>query len=217
MGGDVARVAHRQAVVVGGAAELFDDFEGRGFLALQTEGIHRVHDGHRRFLGHLLDQFHALVEVAANLHDHGAVHHRLGQFAHGDLTFRDDHERGDTGTGGVGRRRRRGVAGGGADDGVAALFHRLGHRHGHAPVLERSGGVEAFVFDVDVHVLTEQAGNVLQADQRRVALAQADQRRVVVNRQMVTVTVDQAGIAVTEWHVVSLSGVRRPAFPRGCA
>ena len=217
MGGDVARVAHRQAVVVRGAAELFDDFEGRGFLTLQAEGVDRVHDGHRRLLGHLLDQFHALVEVAADLHDHGAVHHRLGQFAHGDLTFRDDHEGGDAGAGGVGRRRRGGVAGGRADDGIAALFHRLGHRHGHAPVLERSGGVEAFVFDVDVHVLTEQAGNVLQADQRRVALAQADQRRVVVNRQMVTVTVDQAGIAVTEWHVVSLLSVRRPAFPRGCA
>src|SRR5690606_26693555 len=198
--GDVAGVADGQAVVVRGAAEFFNDFERGSFLALQAARVDRVDDGYRRVFGDLLDEFHAFVEVAANLQGDGAVHHRLGQFAHGDLAFRDQHERGDAGARSVGSGGGRGVAGGGTDDGGAALFHGLGHGHGHATVLERAGRVEAFVFHVDVDVLAEQLRDVLQANQRRVAFTEADDRGVIVYRQVVTVAVDQACVTLAKVH-----------------
>ena len=87
-------------------------------------------------IGDFLHQSHAVVEVALDLQHPGAVDHGLGQLAEGDLAVGNQHETGDAGTGRVGRRRRRGIAGGGADDGAAAGLDRLGHGHGHAAILE---------------------------------------------------------------------------------
>src|SRR5690606_35069312 len=198
--GDVPGVADGQAVVVRGAAEFFNDFEGGGFLALQAERVDRVNDGHRGVLGDLLDEFHAFVKVAANLQGDGAVHHRLGQLAHGDLAFRDQHARGDAGACSVSSGGGGGVAGGATDDVGAGLSHALGHGHGHATVLERAGRVKAFVFHVDVDILAEQLRDVLQADQRRVAFTEADDRGVIVYRQVVTVAVDQACVTLAKVH-----------------
>ena len=91
-----------------------------------------------------------LVEVAADLQHPGAVDQRLGQLAEGDVALGDEHRARQPGPGRVGGGRRRGVAGGRADHRLGALLHRLGDGQGHAPVLERAGGVEALVLEVDV-------------------------------------------------------------------
>src|SRR5439155_120324 len=48
VGGDVAGVADRDAVDVGGVAQHVDDLEGAGLLALDPVGIDRVDDGDGR-------------------------------------------------------------------------------------------------------------------------------------------------------------------------
>ena len=55
VGGDVAGVAHRDAVDVGGVAERVDDLEGPGLLALDPVGVHRVDHGDRGPLAQLPD------------------------------------------------------------------------------------------------------------------------------------------------------------------
>src|SRR3569623_2623614 len=198
--GNIAGIAYRQAMIIGRALELLDDFEGGGLLPLQAKRVDGVDDGDWRFLAVVFHQFHAVVEIAFDLDHHRAVDHRLREFAHGDLAIGYQHERGNAGARRILRSRGRGVAGGGADDGAAALFHRLGHRHGHAAVLERAGGGEPFVLDVDVDVVTHFARDVDEADQRRVAFAETDDARVVMHRQTVTVFVDQSSVTGTEWH-----------------
>ena len=63
--GDVAGVADRQQVVVGGVAEEVDDLERRGLLALEPDRVDRVDQGDREVPGQLLGEAEAVVEVAA--------------------------------------------------------------------------------------------------------------------------------------------------------
>ena len=193
--GDVAGIANRQAVVIRSAAQGFDDLEGRGLLALQAERVDRVDDGDRGVVGDFLHQPHAVIEVALNLQHLGAMNHGLRQLAERDLAVGNQHEAGDAGAGRISRRRRRGVAGGGADDGPAARLDRLGHRHGHAAILEGAGGVQALEFHEQLDVLADQPGNVDQLNQRRVALVKADGWRLGGDGQAAAVFVDEAGVA----------------------
>ena len=188
-------------MIIGRAAQFLDDLEGRGFLSLQAIGIDGVDDRDRRLMRHLFHEFHAGVEVALNLDHDRTMDHRLRQFAERDLAVRDDHEAGDAGTRGIGRRCRRGVAGRGTDDGTAARFHRLGHGQGHAAVLEGTRRIESFKLDVDIHLLAQRARDVLELDQGRCALAQADDAGIFRDRQAVTVFFDEAGVAITNFHM----------------
>ena len=194
VGGDVAGVADGQAVVVGGAAQGFDDFEGGGLLALQAVGVDGVDDGDRGVVGDFLDQAHAVVEVALDLDDDGAVHHGLGEFAHGDFTVGDEDEGGDAGAGGVGGGGGGGVAGGGADDGLGARFDGLGDGHAHAAVFEGAGGIEAFIFDVEVNIVAEAGGDVVELNEGSVAFAQGEDAGFVVDGEAVAIAFDQAGV-----------------------
>src|SRR5574339_330396 len=117
----------------------------------------------------------AVFEVAQDLNHLRAVHDRLCELARGDLALRDEHERLDPRPGGVGRHRRRGVAGGRAHDRLGALPHCHRERHGHAAVLEGAGGVVALDLEPDVGLgqLREPAA----VDERRATLAQGDRRR----------------------------------------
>ncbi len=118
MGGDVAGIADRQTVIVRRTAQLFDDLERGGFLALQTERIDGIDDGDRRMLGDFLHQLHAGIEIALDLQHFGTMNHGLRQFAEGDLAIRNQHETGDAGARRIRCCRGRGVAGGSADDGA---------------------------------------------------------------------------------------------------
>src|SRR3546814_10266096 len=80
-------------------------------LTLQTIGVDRVDDRDRRGLADLLDETHAVVEVALDLDHDRAVHDRLREFAEGDLAIRNQYECGDAGPYRVGRGGGRCVAG----------------------------------------------------------------------------------------------------------
>ena len=86
--GDVAGVADRDAVDVGGAAERVADLERRGLLALDPERVDRVDQRDRVVDGQLLREFEAVVEVAVDLQQLGAVHERLRELAERDLALR---------------------------------------------------------------------------------------------------------------------------------
>ena len=164
VGGDVAGVADRQAVDVGGVAERVDDLERRRLLALDAERVDAVDQAHRVVDRQLAGQREAVVEVALDLQQLGAVHERLGELAHRDLALRHEHGAGEPGAGGVGGGARAGVAGGGADDRLRALLDGLADRHRHAAVLERAGRVGAL--DLEVDVAAGAAGQLRRRQQR---------------------------------------------------
>src|SRR5262249_9200930 len=85
--GDVARVADRDAVVVRRAPERVAYLERRRLLTLDPKGVHRVHEREPRGVAllHVADEGERLVEVALDLDDARAVHHRLGELAERDL------------------------------------------------------------------------------------------------------------------------------------
>ena len=178
----------------------FDDFKGGSLLALQTIGIDGVDDGDGGLGRDFLHQTHAVVEVTLDLQNHRPMSHGLCQFAQGDLAFRDQDKGGDAGARGIGCRRGGGVAGGGADDGPAALGHRLSDRHGHAAVLEGTRGVESFEFGIEGEIAAQVALDVGQTNQRRLPFAQAHGGHIGGQRQAVAVFVDQSGIAGNGGH-----------------
>ena len=175
VGGDVAGVADRQAVDVGGVAEHVDDLERRRLLALDAELVDAVDQAHRVVDRQLAGQREAVVEVALDLQQLGAVHERLGQLAHRDLALRHEDGAGDAGARGVGGGAGAGVAGGGADDRLRALLDGLADGHRHAAVLERAGRVGAL--DLEVDVAPGAAGELRRRQQRGVALLQGHDRR----------------------------------------
>ncbi|OPZ92262.1 MAG: hypothetical protein BWY73_00877 [candidate division TA06 bacterium ADurb.Bin417] len=210
VGGDVAGVADRQDVVVGGVAQAVDDLEGAGLLPLDPVGVDRVDQGDRVPVAEGAYQLQGLVEVALDLDHPGAVDEGLGQLAEGDLAGGDDYQRLESGPGGVGGRRGRGVAGRGADDRLLALLPGLGDGQGHAPVLEGAGRVAAFKLEVEFQAEAGADGD--RGDERGVALQQGDHRAALGDRQVGPVTVDDT--AVTAQFHVSISPGKRaaPAF-----
>jgi hypothetical protein len=84
---DVARVAHRQEVVVRRPPERVADLERGRLLPLDAGRVHGVHqlEARRVALLHVADEAQRLVEVALDLDDAGAVHHGLGQLPERDL------------------------------------------------------------------------------------------------------------------------------------
>ena len=192
VGRDIAGIAHWQAVKVRRPAQRLDDLEGRRFLALQPIRVDRVDQRDRRLSGDGLDQAHAVIEVALDLDHDRARDHGLGQLALGDLAARDHDKGRDAGPRRVSRGRGRGVAGGGADDGPGAGLHGLGDGHGHAAVLKRSSRIQALILDMDIDLAGQQPGDVVQPDQRRVALVEADQTGIGRDGQAIPVALDQA-------------------------
>jgi hypothetical protein len=140
--------------------------------------------------GHLAGQFQAIVEIAVDLDDLGAVHNRLRQLAHRDLALRYQHRAGDTRAGGICGRRRRGVSRRCTQHGVLAAGQRVGDRHRHAPVLEGAGGVEAL--DLEMDGAAGPFGEPGRRDQRGTALEQGDGGPVVADRQPVAVRRDHS-------------------------
>ena len=151
--GHVAEVAAGNDHHVGHLpVELLDDFDAHRFLALDPQRIHRVRQVKRFVLGDFLDQPHAAVEVGVEIEHERAVGNRLDELRAGNFPARQQHDGLDAGRGAIGRQRRRGVAGGGADDGLdgRALGNHLldlRHQHRHAEVFERAAVRVAAEFD----------------------------------------------------------------------
>ncbi len=152
MGGNIASIPHREGVIVRGVPQGLDDLEGRGLLALQAVGIDGIDQGNGGVGCHLLDDLHTRIKISADLQDHGAVHHGLGELTQGNLSLRDDHKGPHPRPRCIGRSCGRGIPGGSADDHLTSLFPGLGHGHGHTAILERTGGIETLKFEKKAQV-----------------------------------------------------------------
>ena len=173
-------------------AELLDDLEGGGLLALEAVLVDGVDERDRVAVGQRAHERQRLVEVAAQRDDARAVHERLGELALRDLALRHDHRAGQAAARGVGGGARGGVAGRGADDGLGALAHRRADGARHAAVLERAGRVEPLELQPDLGV--DELGEVRRVDERRRALAERDDGIAGGERQALAVALDES------WH-----------------
>ena len=174
VGGDVAGVADGQAVDVGGVAQDVDDLERGGLLPLDPVLVDAVDQADRVVDRQLAGQREAVVEVALDLQQLGAVHQRLGQLAGGDLPLWDQDGADQAGAGGVRGGAGAGVAGGGADDRLGALLDGLGDGHRHPAVLERPGRVGAL--DLEPDVAAGALGQLRRVHERRPSLVERDKR-----------------------------------------
>ncbi len=145
---------------------------------------------------HVAHQVEGLIEVALDLDDARAVHHRLRQLAERDLALRHDDEGADAGARRVRRRRRRRVARRRADDRLGALGERPRDRDRHAAVLERPGRVLALALEPDLDARRDRRRQPVGAHERRVALVQRDDPVVGADGQVVAILLDQPAPAV---------------------
>ena len=143
-------------------------------MALQSVGVHRIHQGDRIFVGNFLNDRQGFVEVALDGDYLGAVEQGLGQFSLGHIAIWDQHEGPHAAAAGVGGRSSRGVARAGADHCFRAGFLGFGNRHGHAPVFKGAGGVEAVVFQIDLDAAADPLGDHRCWDQGCGTLSQGD-------------------------------------------
>jgi hypothetical protein len=207
VGRDIAGITDGQAMEVRGTPQFIDNLEGGGFLSLQAVRVNGVHDGDRCMVSDLLDQRHADIKITTYLDHYRAVDHRLGQFAQRDLAFRDQYKGGNTCARSIGCGSRRSIAGGGTDNGMAALFDGTGHRHGHTAVLEGTGGVQALVLDIEFDILAGFTRYVFQSYQGRIAFTKTDHAGIRRDRHAVAVMLNQAGITCCSRHAVNPSMV----------
>ena len=192
IGADVAGVAHGDAEPIRRISQGIHHLKGGGFLALEPERVERVHQGDRVGVGHLAHDRQGPVEVALHGQDFGAVEQGLGQLALGHVAIGNQHKGPHAGPAGIGRRRSGGVAGAGADHGLRAGFAGLADRHGHAPILEGTGGIKTVVLEEHLHPPADPLRDHRRRDQRGCSLAQGDHRRGCRNGQPGPVGLDQA-------------------------
>ena len=130
-------------------AQLLSHFIAQGFAALGVVGAHiDVDESPRIVVAHFAAQAVHFVISAIHRHHRGAIDRRADNLAPFQIRG-DEHNRAHSGPGGVGRHAARQIAGGGAGDGLKAEFLGFGGRHRHHPILERVGGIDAVVLDVE--------------------------------------------------------------------
>ena len=176
-------------------AQLIANLERRRFLPRDSIGIDAVDQPNpdRIALRKIAHQLQTDVEVADHLEHPRAMHHALRQLAERHRALGDQHVRLQPRAARVGRRRRRGVAGRGADYRARALAQGLRDRQRHAPVLERAGRVGAFKLKVNLDVWPEPLCKRAHLDKRGVAFVERDHRRRIRHRQEAAVMLDQSG------------------------
>ena len=175
---------------VGGAAEQIDDLERRGLLPFDAHGVDAVDEFNGVVLREGSCDVEAVVEVAVELQDCGAVHDRLCELAHRDLALRDEHAARHSGLGGIGRGTRRRVACRCTDDSLGPALSRHRDRHGHAAVLERTRGVGAL--ELQPHLAAGHLGQRAGIHKRRATLAQGHHGCLIGDRKAIAVLLDEA-------------------------
>jgi hypothetical protein len=129
--------------------ELFEEFDGGGFLAFETIGIHGVEQVNGPALNEFVQHFHAAVEVGAELAGDGAVVERLRELTPRDFAVGNEDEAPHAAAGGISSHRSGGVAGGGAGDPAKPFLAGEGGGGGHARVFEGGGGVHALMLGLE--------------------------------------------------------------------
>ncbi|OPZ85156.1 MAG: hypothetical protein BWY76_01527 [bacterium ADurb.Bin429] len=212
VGGDVARVAHRQHVVLRRVAQHVNDLKRGGLLpldAVRVDGVHQ-RDGVR--LGDLAHETQRVIEIAVNRQHLRAVNHRLREFAQCDIPVRDEHDAAHAGARGVGGGGGGGVAGAGAHHRLRAGLARLADRHRHAAVLERPRRIQPLELRVDALGQPQLRPQVVQRNQRGVPFQQRHHRRGVGHGKVLPILANQAGPAgggQRHGHRYTLSGDAR--------
>ena len=84
------------------AYKAFDNLERGGLLTLDAVWVDRVDQVNRIVVGEAARQVEAVIEVSLNLQNLRLVRNCLAQLAQGNLAFWNEHDRGDSGGGGVG-------------------------------------------------------------------------------------------------------------------
>ena len=143
--------------------------KGGALLAFQAEGIERIDQGDGMLFGNRHHQAQGIVERAVDLDHFRAVGDRAGQLARGYFPGGNNHNGAHTRVRGIGSRGGGGVAGGSANDGFGAAMGGFADRHGHAAVLERTGGIQSLEFNAQVDVPAQAFGDGRHRDERRVA------------------------------------------------
>ena len=196
IGGDVPRVAHRQAQPIGGVPQRVANLEGRRFLPLDAVGIDGVDQRDGVAVGDFHHHRQGVVEGAFDLHYLRAVGHRSGQFSGGHLPLGDEYHRLEAGAGCVGRRRGRRIPRGGANHGLRPASQRFADRGGHPAVFEGAGGVQSFEFDVQFKAAAQVFGQPRHGDEPRLALQQSDRAGVGGQIQQMPVTMQDAEVGM---------------------
>ena len=153
--------------------ELFEQFDGGGFLAFDAIGIDGVEQVDGLLPNEFVENAHAAVEVGAELAGERAVVEGLRELAPGNFPVRNEHQAPHISARGVGGHGGRGVAGRGARDPAETRFQRGGGGNGHASVFERCRGIHALVLRIemiDSHGLRAAA----QVIERSIALSERD-------------------------------------------
>ncbi len=161
-------------------------------LAFDAERVDGVEQVDAEAVGEHAHQRENLIEVGFHLKRARAVFQRLRQLAVGDVAVRDEDDGIESGGAGIGRHGCGRVAGGDARHALAAESNRLRDAAGHAVVFERSGGIEALVFErqpIQAAVLS----GARRVQQRRVAFAKRDDLMVMaIERQQFAIAPDAA-------------------------
>ena len=147
--GNVSGVAERKEMEFGRVAEFVNDFESGCFLSGDSIRIDRVHDREIVALPKFAHDPERVIEVAIDGDDFGAVSESLNQFAAGDFPRGQDDHATDSRARRIRRRGCGGIAGGRADQRDRSALNGFRDGHSHAAVLERAGGIESFVFQVN--------------------------------------------------------------------
>src|SRR6266700_6977853 len=177
----VRRVAQRVA-----------DFEGGGFLPLDADWVDAVDDLNFAKGAKLAHYAQGFVEVAFHGHSGRPVHERLREFAEGNLAVGKQDDALHLRPGGIGRGRRRSVAGAGAEHHFGAALFGFGDGQRHPAVLERASRVQRLELEVKLELAADGFDKVRRADERRVAFIQGDDRRRATDRQVGRIAVDNA-------------------------
>ena len=198
--GDVTGVADRQQVVIRGIAQGVNNLKRAGLLTLNTVRVDRVHQEHRVVLAELASNLQAVVEVAINLDDIGAVGNRLRELAHRNLAVRNQHSATQASLQRVSCGGSGSVTGRSAHHSLRTIALSSGHGTGHAAVLERTGRVHTL--KLQVNSVAGLGGQRWGVNQRGTTLAQSHDLNVLTEGQTVTVFLDNALPHVCHWHLL---------------
>ena len=157
-GRNVAGIPHREHEPVRDIPQLVKRLKPDGFLSLETVRVDGVEEVEAVGETEIVDHLEGTVEVAPDRDDLCPMHEGLCYFPHCHLSGRQQDNRRDARFCCIDRKACRSIAG--ACAGHALLPQLDCHRDtdGHAPVLERAGGVHSLVLGIQVlkaHLFTQ--------------------------------------------------------------
>src|SRR5205823_8071919 len=125
--------------------ELLEQLNGSGLLALQSIWVNRVQKTHRHALHNFIQYAHTAVKIGFQLACDRAVVERLGEFAPGDLAFRNQHHAAHTSPRCICCHGSRGISRGSASNPAKPFQPGESGSYSHSGVFEGAGGIHALV------------------------------------------------------------------------